>query len=149
MSAIGTRGPQSICQNCGRGSGRCGHQDPGICRGRRLTFRFSRRLRLRTCGARAVPAESAPPALHLRGSNKRQDPPDLAGGVPGAHQGGRPGGALPVSLGRRGSLPQILLSFHKHATCLRSPVHIRTRGSVFQYPAQLHFPRRGHVLLDR
>ena len=129
---IGTGGDQSPCHYCGRGSGRCGHRDPGIrcSRRRRLTL-YHRQCPL---GARVVPAEAATPTLYLQGSNIRRDPLNLAGGLPGSHQGVRPGGDLPLPVGGEGSLPLVIIWLHRHATRLQSPVHVRARGSVCQSP---------------
>ena len=75
-------------------------------------------------------------------------PPDLAGGVSDAHQGGRPGGALPVSVGGEGSLPQAILWLCGHSACLRSPVHVHAWGLVCKPPARPRLPHRGHALLN-
>ena len=99
-------------------------------------------------GARAIPAEAAAPALYLRGSDRHQDPLDLARGVSGAHQGGRPGSALSVPLGWDGSLPERLIRLRGHSVCLRSPVHVRAWGSVRQSLGLPGLPRWGRVLLD-
>ena len=91
--SIGPGVPQYHGHHCGRGSGYRCRRNLGICRGRghcRLAF-----LR-HPCplGARSIPAEVATPAIYLRSSDRHRDPPDMARGVPGAHQGGRPGSAL-------------------------------------------------------
>ena len=66
--------------------------------------------------------------IYLQGSDRRRDPPDMDRGVPGAHQGGRPGNALSVPVGWEGSLAERLLCIRGHATCLRIPVHVYARG---------------------
>ena len=135
--AIGPGGPRSPGNHYGRGSRR----NPGI----RCGPRHRRHLPL---VASAIPAEAATPTLYLRGSDGRQDPPNLAEGVQGAHQGGRPGSALLVPVGGEGSLPERLLWFRGHVACLWILVYVHARGSVCQFPARPGLPPWGHVLLD-
>ena len=143
---LGPGGVRSPCHHCSRGISRRGRRNPGICHVRRCRLAFHRRHR--PIGARAVPTEAATPTLYLRGSDGRRDPLYIAGGVPGVHQGGRPSGALPVPVGREGSMPQGLIWICGHAACMWSPVHVCAWGSFRQSPERIGLPFRGGVLMD-